>query len=256
MRPPASASMDRLLELTYRAERSHFWFRGFRRFVTPWIATAAHHRTDARLLDCGCGTGANLLILERHGTAFGFDLTARGLAFARAEGRTRLARASIAAIPFPDGAFDVVTSFDVLYSLPDELERPAAREMARVLAPGGEVVVTAAAFESLRGGHGALSQEVRRYSRASMRALMESAGLEVQRVSYTHATLFPLIFAVRALQRWRGGGHADVSESEISLPSPPVNAVLTMLLTVESWLLRVVDLPFGSSVLCRARKPR
>lgn len=248
--------MDRLLELTYRAERTHFWFRGFRRFVTPWVAAAAHGRTDARLLDCGCGTGANLLVLGRHGTAVGFDLTARGLAFARREGRTRVARASIGAIPFPDASFDVVTSFDVLYGLPDALEREAVREMTRVLRPGGEVVITAAAFESLRGGHGTLSHEVRRYTCATMRALLESAGLEVQRISYTHATLFPLVYSVRAWQRWRGGGQAQASEAEISVPSAPVNAVLTALLVVESWLLRVVDLPVGSSVICRARKPR
>lgn len=248
--------MDRLLELTYRAERTHFWFRGFRRFVAPWVAAAAHGRTDARLLDCGCGTGANLLLLGRHGTAFGFDLTARGLAFARDEGRTRIARASIGAIPFPDASFDVVTSFDVFYGLPDELEREAAREIARVLRPGGEIVITAAAFESLRGGHGTFSNEVRRYTRASIRALFEGAGLDVQRVSYTHATLFPLIYAVRAWQRWRGGGQAAASETEISVPAAPVNAVLTGLLVVESWLLRLVDLPFGSSVICRARKPR
>ena len=78
--------MDRLLELTYRAERTHFWFRGFRRFVTPWLSQAAGGRTDLRLLDCGCGTGANLALLARHGVAFGFDLTARGLEFARAHG--------------------------------------------------------------------------------------------------------------------------------------------------------------------------
>lgn len=248
--------MDRLLELTYRAERTHFWFRGFRRFVAPWVAAAAHGRTDARLLDCGCGTGANLLLLGRHGTPFGFDLTQRGLDFARAEGRTRIARASIGAIPFPDQSFDVVTSFDVLYGLPDDLERDAIREMARVLRPGGEIVITAAAFESLRGGHGTFSNELRRYTRATLQALLERHGLEVQRISYTHATLFPLVYGVRAWQRWRGGGQAKASETEITVPSAPVNVVLTALLVVESWLLRLVDLPFGSSVICRARKPR
>lgn len=248
--------MDRLLELTYLAERTHFWFRGFRRFVTPLLAQAAGGRTGLTLLDCGCGTGANLALLERHGRAFGFDLTARGLEFARAQGVRRVARASIGEIPFADAQFDVVTSFDVLYGLPEPVEQAAAREIARVLKPGGGALITVAAFESLRGGHGALSNELRRYTKASLSRLLEGAGLVVERVTYTHATLFPLIYTVRALQRLKGGGTAAPSEAEISVPMAPVNLGLSALLAVESWILRVADLPFGSSVVCVARKPK
>lgn len=246
--------MDRLLELTYLAERSHFWFRGFRRFVTPWLAAAAHGRTDLRLLDCGCGTGANLALLARHGTAFGFDLTQRGLDFARAHGVPRVARASIAAMPFADASIDVVTSFDVLYGLDDDLEAAAAREIVRVLRPGGAALITVAAFESLRGGHGTFSHEVRRYTTASLSALLERAGLDVERVSYTHATLFPILWTVRGWQRWRGGGQAAPSEAEIAVPSWPVNTVMSSLLVAESWALPWMNLPFGSSVIGLARK--
>ncbi len=248
--------MDRLLELTYRAERTHFWFRGFRRFVGPWLSQAAAGRTNLRLLDCGCGTGANLALLRRHGRAFGFDLTARGLAFAAEQGETTVARASIAAIPFPDAAFDVVTSFDVLYGLPDEIARASAREMARVLRPGGTLLVTTAAFEHLRGGHGTFTNEVRRHTVASLSALLEEAGLEMARVSYTHATLYPIIATVRSWERWRGGGTAASSEGDLVVPATPVNAVLSAALAVESAVLRQVDLPFGSTVMGLARKPR
>jgi SAM-dependent methyltransferase len=248
--------MDRLLELTYRAERTHFWFRGFRRFVTSWLATAAAGRTDLRLLDCGCGTGANLELLARHGRAFGFDLTARGLDFAKSNGVDRVVRASIGAIPFPDASFDVVTSFDVLYGLPDAIEQAAAREMARVLRPGGALLVTVAAFESLRGGHGAFSNEVRRYTAGSLSALLTGAGFELVRVSYTHATLFPILAVVRGWQRWRGGGVAAPSEGDLAVPSAPVNAGLSAALAVESAALHLMNLPFGSTVMALARKPR
>src|SRR5215213_9109365 len=90
MRPLPSDCMDRLLELTYRAEQSHFWFRGFRSYVRPELARAVQGRSAPRLLDCGCGTGSNLAMLEEFGDAFGFDLTWNGLAFARTMGRRHI----------------------------------------------------------------------------------------------------------------------------------------------------------------------
>lgn len=253
-RPVCMEHLDRLLELTYRAERSHFWFRGFRRFVSAWLDTAAAGRTDLRLLDCGCGTGANLALLNRHGRASGFDITATGPLFARQHGVTRVARGSIGAIPCRDACFDIVTAFDVLYGLPDDIEYAAPREMARVLKPGGYALFTTAALESLRGGHGSLARELRRYDRDSLTALLEGAGFEVVRISYIFATLFPLVWGVRALQRWQGGGQAAASATEISVPSAPVNAALTALVTAESWLLRVGNMPIGSTLICLARK--
>ena len=58
--------MEQLLEETYRAEREHFWFKGFRQFIAPLVDQALAGRPDARLLDCGCGTGTNLESLPAH----------------------------------------------------------------------------------------------------------------------------------------------------------------------------------------------
>lgn len=247
--------MDHLLRATARAESRHFWFRGFRAFVTPLLEQAAQGRTDLRLLDCGCGTGNNLALLGRFGYACGFDLTASGLEFGRRSGRTRLVRATAGAVPFADAAFDVVTSFDVLYSLPDPVEQAAAREMFRVLRPGGHAIVNVAAMEMLRGDHSVLSHELRRYSRHSLSALLTGAGFQIERITYTNAVLFPPMAIARAIQRRRGLSDEQQADQEISVPAAPVNAVLTAALTVESWWLRIGSSPFGSSLLCLARKP-
>lgn len=247
--------MDHLLRATALAEQRHFWFRGFRYFVTPLLDRAAHGRRALRLLDCGCGTGNNLLLLERYGRAFGFDLTESGLRYGLETGRTRLARASIGAIPFADASIDIVTSFDVLYSLPDDVERAAVREMFRVLRPGGWIVINVAAMEILRGDHSVLSHEVRRYSRASLSRLLEHAGFTIDRITYTNAVLFPAMLLARAVQRRRGLSDEQHADSEISVPVSPVNAGLTLALKLESVWLRAFDAPFGSSLLCLARKP-
>ena len=52
------------LELTSRAEATHFWFRGFREFVTPVVRELSGGRRDLRIIDCGCGTGHNIRLLQ------------------------------------------------------------------------------------------------------------------------------------------------------------------------------------------------
>jgi SAM-dependent methyltransferase len=97
-------------------------------------------RRDLRLLDCGCGTGHNLVsLLHPYGRAFGFDLTPGGLLHAKATG-SPVARADMSRIPFHNpGRFDIVTSFDVFQYVQDEFGA-VMKEMARVLRPGGGLV--------------------------------------------------------------------------------------------------------------------
>ena len=239
--------MDNLLDLTSRVEATHFWFRGFRRFVAPAIREIAGSRRDLHLLDCGCGTGYNLTtLLCPYGRAFGFDLTPGGLVRARGTG-VPVTRASMSAIPFQSSRFDVVTSFDVMQYV--EHDGTAMKEMARVLKPGGGLVVTAAAMNVLRGGHAGTWPEVRRYTTARMRSVVEGAGLEVQRLTYLFATLFPAMLAVRALNR-----DTPASDWEMRVPAAPLNVALTWMLSGEAAISRRIPMPAGSSVLVVARK--
>ena len=247
--------MDDLLRATARSEAYHFWFRGFRWFVTPLIRRALAGRANARLLDCGCGTGANLELLGRYGTSYGFDVSAVGLQLARGSGRRRLARARVGAAPFASAAFDLVTSFDVLYSLPQEEESAAIAEMYRVLKPGGFALINVAAMEILRGDHSVLSRELRRYDRATLRALVARAGFEVVRLTHTNQALFLPMLALRTLHRRLGLAPEADAKQEIAVPFAPINGVLSAILFAESLWLRCFDAPFGSSLLCLARKP-
>ena len=247
--------MDELLRATAIAETRHFWFRGFRAFVTPLVRHAVAGRPRPVLLDCGCGTGANLELLETFGRAFGFDLTELGLRIGREAGRTRLARASVTAVPFASGSFDVVTSFDVLYALEAADERTAIAEMYRLLKPGGFAIVNVAAMKLLRGDHSAFGGEVRRYRRDQLRSGLEAGGFEVVRLTYTNATLFAPLAVSRLLQRRRGLRKEADAQREILVPPGPINALMTAVLLLESVWLRWFDAPFGSSLLCLARKP-
>ena len=74
-------------------------------------------------------------------------------------------------------------------------------------------------------------------------------------MTYTNASLFPVMLAVRGVQRLVGLAPEDEALGEITVPAAPVNAVLSALLAVEARATRALPMPFGSSLLCLARKP-
>ena len=110
--------------------------RGYHAMIDAIEAdTVAPHARGARILEAGCGTGLILDRLRRAGAdPFGADLSHGMLRRAAARG-FRVARADLCALPFRDGAFDVVYSFKVLAHVRDI--RRAMEEMARVTRPGG-----------------------------------------------------------------------------------------------------------------------
>jgi SAM-dependent methyltransferase len=240
------------LELTSRAETTHFWFRGFREFVTPVIGGLTGGRRDLRIIDCGCGTGHNLQLLKAFGRVVGFDLNEGGVAMARASGGA-VVRADAAHAPFSSGAFDIATSFDVMQCL--EPDAAVVREMARMVRPGGAVLITMAALDMLRGDHSESWQEVRRYTPAMVRALMTQAGLRVERVSFLFGSLLPLMLSVRFVQRLLRPFRAPRPDSDIAVPPAAINSLLTALVLAEARMARHVALPVGSSLLVVARKP-
>lgn len=244
--------MSDLHTLTAAAEPTHFWFRGFRAYFTREIHRLAGGRRDLRILDCGCGTGYNMrMMLAPHGRTFGFDLHADSIRRSRAAGRP-LVRANMEQIPFASGAFDLVTSFDVIQSVPDD--GLALRELARVLRPGGCVVLNVTALDFMRGDHSEVWGELRRYTPARMERLLNQAGLHPVRLAFLFASLLPLMLAVRMAQRMLRFWRPPRGDEDLLVPPPPINALLTAIVMGEAALARRVPMPFGSSLLVVARK--
>lgn len=236
----------------YEAEERQWWYVGMRAIVAALLAPhlPAAAGTHARVLDAGCGTGTNLVHLAARGRTFGVDLSEEAVRFCQRRA-VSVARASVLSLPFGPECFDLVTSFDVLYHRWVTDDRAAVQELARVLKPGGLLLVRVPALRLLWGAHDEEVLSRHRYTRAEVRALLVACGLEVVRASYCNTLLFPLLLARRTLDRLLGRRGSDVG----FLPAP-LERVFTGLLRVEALLIAHLSLPVGASVVALARRPR
>jgi SAM-dependent methyltransferase len=234
----------------FDAEETQWWYAGMRAISMALLSPAlAAGPRPARILDAGCGTGHNLLHLSRFGRAVGIDLSSEALRFCRVRGAAA-GKASLLALPFPDATFDCVTSFDVLYHRWVADDRVAVAELARVLRPGGVLLVRVPALRALWGAHDEAVHSRHRYTRGELTRLLRAAGLEVVRASYGNTLLLPLLAARRTLDRVTGRHGSDVA----FLPAP-LERAFRALLGVEARLVRLVSLPLGASVFALARRP-
>ncbi len=235
-------------DLLRRTEDRHWWFRSLRRFVLERLGTARE------VLDAGCGTGG-MLDLLRDRRATGLDLSPLALAHARGRGLTRLVRGTVERLPFADRSFDAVLALDVLYHRLVAEEGRAVAEFARVLRPGGVLMVHGAAYPGLGGAHDRAVHGARRTTAGRTAAVIRSAGLTVEELTYRN--LLPLPAAV--LLRF---GRPEPVPGRVLPPSDvrplprPLDAALGWAAGAESWWLRRARLPLGLSVYCLARRPR
>ena len=240
---------------TYEAEaaleRGHWWFRGRRRLLARLLARMPLPAA-ARVLDVGCGTGANGPVLagaERF--TVGLDASAIPLGLGRSAERTHGARvrADAGLLPFADASFDLVTALDVLEHLDDDAA--AARELHRVLRPGGVLVVFVPALRLLWGLQDEVSHHRRRYGRGELRAVVAGAGLDVERLTFFNTLLFPPILVARLAMRVRPP-RALRSENEIG--GRVANRIAELIFSAEAPFLERADLPIGVSLACVARR--
>lgn len=200
----------------------------------------------AQVLDVGSADGPSVGWLQATGRHTALDIDPRGLGPGGVCG-------SAMALPFRSGCFDVVAAFDVLEHC--EPEPVALAELARVLAPGGRLLLSVPAYSWAWSDFDEENGHHRRYTRRRLVRAVEAAGLTVERTTYAFTTVFPFFAAERLLRRVRGRG-AESPADIVSLPevSPLVERLLLRLARLDQTLLGSRDLPFGSSVLLAASK--
>jgi len=233
----------------FRLEDNYWWFEGSMRFILSELGDIPAGATG-RVLDAGCGTGGLLRRLA-HRKAWGIEIASEGIRFCRQRGLDNVLQASITELPFQANSFDVILSIDVLVHqwVPDDVD--ALREIHRVLAPGGFVLLQVAAYLALWSAHDVATLTRHRYTRDELADKVKRAGFDVVRITYRNTLLSPLAVLVKLLRR---AGADTATRSDLVVLPRLVNRGLFLLLAFENYVARRVSLPFGVSIFCVAQK--
>ncbi len=235
-------------------ERTHFWFVGRRRIFFHLLDRELAGRTDAKVLDVGCGAGGMLGPLGRYGEVSGVDVQPELVELCRQRGFERVYVGSAYELPADEASVDLVTLFDTIEHVTDD-ER-VLREVHRVLAPGGRVFISVPAYGFLYANNDRVAHHQRRYTVRALRRKLIAAGLEPIQVTYFNTFLFPAILPAVLIKKLRERFVDPQDQTNLSHDVPAgVNRALAAVMGSERRLLARRSLPFGHSIVAIAQRP-
>jgi SAM-dependent methyltransferase len=238
--------MDRNYELqTHQAEDRHWWYRGRRRVLDAALS-GLPLGPQTRILDAGCGSGRNMLELARYGEVTGIELSDASVALARERRIGEVLQGSILDMPVPSDSFELAVCLDVVEHLQDDVG--ALRELRRVVAPSGSLLVTVPAYERLWSSHDEINHHHRRYNRRTLLQAAQEAGWRCVFTTHFNSLLLPVATLLRVLDRLNT--HATESSLDLWLPPAPLNSLLQLPLNLEAALIgNGLRIPAGLSLL-------
>jgi len=189
-----------------------FFFRGQLRKLRQRTADLALMQPGEKALEVGCGTGTLALEVQkrvgRAGSVAGIDPGPRQIARARAKAARRHLPVDfqvgvIEHLAFPDQTFDAVFSSLMMHHLPERLKRLGLAEIARVLKPGGRLIIADFKRKQERQGQAARFHAGGSNLQA-LADLVKDAGFDqvkTEEIYPLHFSAFPGAGIVRAYSR-------------------------------------------------------
>lgn len=251
---------DRSLTPQQIEEDKHWWFAS-RTWALLGMLDQVVPDHNLQILDVGCGAGNMIHHLSRHGQVKGVEIDPRPIAVARQRGYDVEQGDATQSLPFEASSFDLVAALDLIEHNKDDMA--ILRECYRLLSLGGHVVITVPAFMWLWSNNDVINAHVRRYTAGELRDKLQQVGFRIRRMTYNNFLVFPLAAAMILARRGTkrepqlASHHLDEDEYQVEMePAPPLlNAILSVVGWVEAQVLRWLNLPIGTSIICIAEKP-
>ncbi len=218
-------------------EEAHWWFMARRHIMMSIIHSLVPPSPQSLIVDVGCGTGGNAAVIAREYECLAIDPEKEAIDYAQKkfpEVRFVLGFAP-KDIPEDMKRADIVLLMDVLEHIEDDVY--FVQEMMAAMKPGAHLLLMAPADMSLWSPHDAGFEHFRRYDLDRLSLLWkDQPGISVRLASYCNSRLYPLVKLVRFIAKLRKKPFGE-GDSDLSLPSKPVNTLLRRIFQSEEPIL-------------------
>ena len=235
-----------LFETLFKIEPSHFWFRSRNELLIQCLKRYFPSAWD--FCEIGCGTGYVLKAISAenpHMALTGSEIYLSALDYAaKRVPHANLIQADICRFPF-ESEFDLIGNFDVLEHIDNDVL--ALQNIHKALKDNGGLILTVPQHKWLWSPYDEMACHKRRYSSEELRAKIKDAGFKIIRITSFMTFLLPMM----AISRFKK------TSDPISLLkiNRAINSIFYKISQAEQTLIsRNMDLPFGGSLLCIARK--
>jgi SAM-dependent methyltransferase len=220
-----------------------WWGIGREKAIAAVIGRQVHGKNRfGTILDYGAGYGAQFAFLSRFETvidALEPNDEARERLYAK--NYRYISGTPEEALKIPHG---VIVMFDVIAHIKDDGK--ALKDIYESLTTGGKIIITTPAFPMLWNRHDEVQMHYRRYTKETLRQKLEKAGFTVEYIGYWNMFSFLPALIIR---KFGGSSGTD------ALNTPKfISAILIAWLSIEAFIMRFIPLPFGLSVIAKARK--
>lgn len=234
-------------------EKDYWFFVSRRKIAFSVLDKPLRHKKDLHILDVGTGTGVMTESLRKYGRVTGVDNSEEAINYCRKRGIFDIKQASAEKLPFENGTFDFVCAMDLLEHA--DSDKDVLKEFYRVLKPGGLMFVTVPAHRFLWTAHDEINLHKRRYSSYRLKTAIETSGFNIERFTYFNSILFPFVAGIKIVRRLCCGKTSSGAKSDFIVVPRLINRVLEAIFSSEMFLLKMVNLPYGISLMCLADKP-